>query len=102
MWDHDKSAHERGYGWQWKKLRRAILERDGYVCQPCLDKMRITPASEVDHIIPKAKGGTDDPDNLQAICEICHREKTAKENGAKPKGSEVDGTPSHPGHPWNK
>ena len=36
-------------------------------------------AKEVDHIITKAKGGTDDPDNLQSLCVQCHREKTARE-----------------------
>ena len=33
----------------------------------------------VDHIKPKALGGSDSFDNLQAICKHCHREKTAQE-----------------------
>jgi len=36
-------------------------------------------AHEVDHIIPKAQGGTDDPGNLRAINRDCHRAKTQKE-----------------------
>ena len=39
----------------------------------------MTAAKEVDHILAKANGGTDDPNNLQSICVACHREKTAKE-----------------------
>jgi len=39
------------------------------------------PATEVDHIIPKAKGGTDDMSNLQAINKECHKKKTAREQG---------------------
>jgi 5-methylcytosine-specific restriction protein A len=35
---------------------------------------------DVDHIKPKANGGTDDETNLQSICEACHKEKTRKEN----------------------
>lgn len=40
---------------------------------------RPTPATEVDHIKPKAKGGTEDDDNLQAICHTCHVDKTQAE-----------------------
>jgi 5-methylcytosine-specific restriction endonuclease McrA len=32
---------------------------------------------QVDHIITKARGGTDDPSNLQALCRECHSRKTA-------------------------
>jgi 5-methylcytosine-specific restriction endonuclease McrA len=43
----------------------------------------------VDHITPKAQGGTDDLSNLQSICDPCHAEKTAREaaeaQGRKPK-----------------
>jgi len=34
------------------------------------------PSTEVDHIVSKAKGGTDEPGNLQGICEPCHKAKT--------------------------
>ena len=60
-------------------MRERILQRDGYLCQPCLRTGRPTPATQVDHIIPKAKGGADDDDNLQAICGPCHDAKTARE-----------------------
>ncbi|MBF4406127.1 HNH endonuclease, partial [Vibrio anguillarum] len=40
----------------------------------------ITAARDVDHIINKANGGTDDDANLQSICSPCHKEKTAKES----------------------
>lgn len=78
------SRHERGYGNAWDKTRLRILERDNYICQPCLrDKGIIHPANQVDHRIPKAKGGTDDDENLQSINDQCHKIKTAIENGAK-------------------
>ena len=73
------SRHERGYDHQWVKTRARILTRDMHLCQPCKATGRITPAREVDHITPKAKGGTDDDDNLQAICTDCHKDKTARE-----------------------
>jgi 5-methylcytosine-specific restriction protein A len=39
----------------------------------------VTIATEVDHIVPKSQGGTDDDDNLQAICSPCHKTKTGSE-----------------------
>lgn len=73
------SRHERGYGSTWDRLRLSILDRDRHLCQPCLPAGRVTPARTVDHIIPRAKGGTDDPDNLRAICDACHAAKTTRE-----------------------
>lgn len=74
---------ERGYGHAWRKLRRQVLERDSYLCVPCLARGLYVEAREVDHITGKADGGTDDPGNLQSICTPCHRAKTARGGGAK-------------------
>jgi 5-methylcytosine-specific restriction protein A len=74
-----KSANERGYGWAWKKQRVRIMKRDSGLCQPCLKTGQVSIATEVDHIINKARGGTDDDSNLQAICDDCHKAKTARE-----------------------
>ena len=75
------SRHERGYGKEWDKLRKQALTRDKHLCQPSRRNHRITPATQVDHKTPKAKGGTDHLSNLQSICEPCHKAKTAQENG---------------------
>jgi len=82
------SRHERGYGAAWDKLRRQILERDNYLCQPSLRAGRVVQATQVDHIVNKAEwlrvhgtlAGVDDPANLQAICEAEHRKKTQLES----------------------
>ena len=79
-WDHDASRHARGYGYRWGKLRARIL-RDGIWCQPCLAAGRKTIATEVDHVLPKAKGGTDEASNLQSICHDCHKAKTQADAG---------------------
>jgi 5-methylcytosine-specific restriction protein A len=81
------SRHARGYGAAWVKLRAIILKRDGYLCVPCKGKGRVSNATSVDHIKPKAKGGTDDPANLQSICSKCREAKDAADRGAslKPK-----------------
>ena len=56
------------------------MERDNGLCQECLRHGIYTPATDVDHIIPKAAGGTDSPNNLQCLCKKCHRIKTSKED----------------------
>ena len=73
------STTERGYGHAWRKLRESILKRDSYLCVKCRSEGRLIEATDVDHIKAKARGGTDDPDNLQALCAPCHKSKTANE-----------------------
>lgn len=74
-----KSAAERGYGHKWKKIRKQAMIRDGYLCQECLKKGVLTVATDVDHIINKAQGGTDSLHNLQCLCNPCHKIKTIEE-----------------------
>lgn len=82
-WQSDRlrgSRHQRGYGADWQRLRAEVLLRDKGLCQPCLEAGRVTAAREVDHIKAKARGGTDELINLQAICPACHAKKTARES----------------------
>lgn len=74
-----KSRQERGYGSAWDIRRARILTRDKHLCQNCMRNGRITAAPTVDHIKPKAHGGTDDDSNLEALCWPCHKRKTANE-----------------------
>lgn len=76
-----KSATERGYGYEWQKLRNAVMAEQGYHCQECKKSGVISRAREVDHIIPKSQGGTDDVDNLAALCIACHSAKSQRESG---------------------
>lgn len=78
------SRHARGYGSAWDRLRLQILMRDNHLCQceECRAMGRVRPATEVDHIVNKAQGGTDDPSNLQAINTECHKAKSAREAAA--------------------
>jgi 5-methylcytosine-specific restriction protein A len=96
-WTHQRtSRHERGYGTAWDRLRAQILRRDGYLCLTCQANGRVEIATQVDHIMPKAKGGTDDPLNLQSLCAPCHKAKTDDELGRTPRGArviDVDGWP---------
>lgn len=51
--------------------REEILRRDNFTCQVCGHKKRRVNL-EVHHIIPRARGGTDDPTNLITVCKPCH------------------------------
>lgn len=76
----EQEAYGQGRGGRpWRRKREAVLKRDGYLCQPCKRMDRITLATEVDHVIPQAEGGSEDESNLQAICTDCHKAKTAEE-----------------------
>lgn len=73
------NRHERGYGSAWDKLRAFVLARDEGLCQSCVKAHRVSLAKEVDHVVPKAEGGTDCATNLQSICRACHLDKTSTE-----------------------
>jgi 5-methylcytosine-specific restriction protein A len=75
------TRQERGYGAAWDRLRKAFIKAEP-LCRSCAAKGRTHPADEVDHIIPKANGGTDEWDNLQPLCRECHAEKSSAEGHA--------------------
>lgn len=77
---------------KWRKLRRHILYEEPF-CRMCRKVGRTKEAEHIDHIIP-LKRRPDlmfDEDNLQPLCEDCHRDKTGTEN--RRKGMLPDGTP---------
>lgn len=77
------SAAQRGYGSRWRKIRREVLELQPFCQVPGCVRL----ASDVDHAIPRALGGSDDPENLQALCHAHHSQKTARQSsgwGKKP------------------
>ncbi len=66
----------------WRRLVAATLARDGYRCQMTRNGARCgLPATTADHIIPRALGGTDTLDNLQAACVPCNLAAGAKLRG---------------------
>ena len=60
------------------KLRFDILERDNHTCQACGATPQDGATLEIDHIKPIARGGTDDPLNLQVLCRECNSGKGAR------------------------
>jgi 5-methylcytosine-specific restriction endonuclease McrA len=72
-----KPAFERGIS---KETRAFVLDRNGFTCQMCgsaagephpYDLGRKT-RLHIGHIIDKSMGGTDEANNLRAICSVCN------------------------------
>lgn len=57
----------------WQKTKAAVLRRDRHKCRDCGGR-----ATTVDHVWPRAWGGSDHPSNLEAVCEPCHDKRTAR------------------------
>lgn len=55
-------------------VRFDILERDSFTCRFCGKRAPETEL-EVDHVMPRAKGGSDDTSNLVTACRDCNRGK---------------------------
>ena len=63
-----------------KKLREYIKKRDNFTCCNCGNSTYKEPnlLLEIDHIIPVAKGGCTEENNLQTLCWKCNRAKSDK------------------------
>lgn len=53
------------------EIRSQVLLRDNFRCQECNFYKHL----EVHHIIPRSKGGSDEPSNLITLCQRCHAKK---------------------------
>jgi 5-methylcytosine-specific restriction endonuclease McrA len=60
---------------------RVVSQHKAGKCQSCGWKPPLRAALDLDHIIPRSKGGSDDPTNLQTLCPNCHRLKTLRDRG---------------------
>lgn len=77
-----------------KETRAVVLERNGYTCQMCGlaagDPDPFVPTRTVrltmGHIKDKSKGGTDNADNLRAVCTNCNE---GLQNAAMPKPDQI-------------
>lgn len=60
---------------EYRQHREYVLQRDGMACVYC---GTTEAALQLDHVIPKSRGGSDDPSNLVAACKRCNTSKGAK------------------------
>jgi 5-methylcytosine-specific restriction protein A len=59
-------------------VRQQIMDRDGWLCQ-INGPTGSVQATQADHRVPHAEGGSDDITNGQAVCSNCHDAKTQQE-----------------------
>ena len=59
---------------KWRKLRAFVLARDNGICHIC----GRAGANSVDHLVPRAHGGSDDPANLAAAHKSCNEARGAR------------------------
>ena len=55
---------------EYRLLRLAVLERDGWRCQQCGSMCNL----EVHHLTFRSRAGSDSLENLIALCADCHRD----------------------------
>jgi len=59
--------------------RHRIFSKENYTCRACRYYDKYGMGLQIDHIIPKACGGTNSFDNFQCLCSVCNRIKGAKD-----------------------
>ncbi len=75
VWNHRSKSS----GYISGTLRYEVLKRSQFHCELCGCKADER-ALEVDHIVPRNKGGSDDLDNLQALCYRCNAMKRDRDD----------------------
>ena len=92
------------YGRSWRKIRAEFLSRNP-CCALCLAQGRVEPATVVDHVQPwrsmESPAAFWDRANWQPLCTSCHSgTKQSLEKTGHLRGSDVNGAPLDPRHPW--
>lgn len=75
IWSHRAKSS----GYVSGTLRFDVLKKASFHCELCgisADKK----ALEVGHLVPRNYGGTDDPENLQALCFSCNAMKRDRDS----------------------
>lgn len=81
-----------------KRLRFEILRRDNHACRYC-GGVAPDATITVDHVVPVALGGSDDPSNLVAACKDCNAGKSSVPAGVHRSGDECSRC-GKPGCEW--
>ena len=75
IWQHRKLSS----GYVSGTLKFEVLKNAQFHCELCGISADVR-ALEVDHIVPRNRGGTDDPSNLQALCYSCNSMKRDRDD----------------------
>lgn len=104
-WRADKrKTAERGYGGKWQRERATFLDANP-VCERCENLGRMTPSTVVNHRVPH-RGDMKlfwDRKNWEPACKPHHDgEIQREERSGIVKGTDRNGRPLDPSHPWNR
>ena len=98
------SASERGYGHRWRKARLNFLTEHP-LCEYCKQQGKVTKATVVDHSVPHRGDEVLFWDETKWIALCTHHHNSTAQirdlKGLLP-GTNADGNPLDPKHPWNK
>ena len=72
-------ANQYAYRGDWPERVKRVLARDDRRCQLGFADICVGRASQVDHIVRPADGGTSDLANLRAVCAPCHARRTGQQ-----------------------
>jgi 5-methylcytosine-specific restriction protein A len=73
------TAASRGYGAKWRRQRATYFAEQPY-CVVCLADGQYKLATDLDHVVPREQGGSDEWDNLQGLCKEHHSAKTMRQS----------------------
>ena len=84
--------------------RRLVRARAGNRCEYCGLPQDESPlaALQIEHVIPKKHGGTDDPDNLALACIDCNLSKSSNIAGFDPETSQMTELFHPRKHAWDE
>ena len=85
---HNRERYHKKGGRGYRKAAKVLFAQDGPVCQICKGSLEQDAQGhwiyEVDHIVPKKHGGSDDLSNLQLSHQVCNARKNDTWDGTTP------------------
>ena len=71
------------------RVRIRVFEAAEGKCQSCSRKIGPADKWQADHIVAVVNGGANSEDNLQCLCDWCHKAKTREDVAAKAKTAAI-------------
>lgn len=83
LWKGGKTPDSSLHGWEWRKRRQEVYERDSWICADCgchclnTKDSKANPHRKIQahHIVPRRYGGSDEMENLVTLCMSCHHKR---------------------------
>jgi 5-methylcytosine-specific restriction endonuclease McrA len=85
-WTNDEASHRHTaghYNAEYRRNRETVLRRTNWRCEIRTPGICIGAASQCDHIVSVADGGSNAVSNLRAACRPCHAGRTARQGGRR-------------------